>query len=418
VTGVLVTAALALALLLAGCSMGNTEDLLNLGQEFWGEWVRMDTGDRWYITHTSVTVDGGGGKSGVSLAKQSERVIEVSEGERKYYLYASRPATSTFSGRIVGFDSASPIPRSAASGAGGRKPQYQNTKNPDNKGTAETAQDGSFTVGGTIAGDTYAVTVDGSTTYVTPNADGDDIGTITLVSGAVNFKTSIVPVSDSTDMNELFTGKNYSFNLSVQNTGTADCLAATYILSADEDITLTSSDGMQNIFKTIEPGVKKTVPITVSCPASAIPVDKVFKNIRITITDVSGQTWEDSVSLKFHKAYVHFYIRSEDGVSGILITPTGKTYSFTNTTNTTIDAPYLAEDYLLVFSGATAATETRYSFAVDAAPGTGYASFMDLGIYEPNNTEDAATLLERDASVMAYLHKNDVDYFRIRMSGE
>ncbi|MDR2446553.1 MAG: hypothetical protein LBD58_04595, partial [Treponema sp.] len=70
-------------------------------KEYWGEWVRMDTGKKWYISSSAITIDTGYGNSSVSsvsLSKQSDRVIEVSEGGRKYYLYASRTANTRFTG--------------------------------------------------------------------------------------------------------------------------------------------------------------------------------------------------------------------------------------------------------------------------------------------------------------------------------
>jgi hypothetical protein len=111
-----------------------------------------------------------------------------------------------------------------------------------------------------------------------------------------------------------------------------------------------------------------------------------------------------------------FNIKAEKPVSGIVIAPDSKTYSFTNVTNGTVAAPRRASgDYLVVFSGATIETETRYSLGIGIEADGDFGTFIDTARYEPNNTEGAAVSLDTQ-KVMAYLYKNDIDYYRVSYS--
>jgi hypothetical protein len=157
-------------------------------KEFWGEWLRMDTGETWYINSQTIKV--GDSTKTVSLTKQSPRVVEVTDGGRKYYLYASRIANTSFTGRIASLEQVSPSVR-ALGGLGGIGVTISNLGDQANEITTTTDADGNFTAEDIIPGDEYEVTPEGGTpTTVTSTGDGDNVGTITVVIG-VNFKSSI-----------------------------------------------------------------------------------------------------------------------------------------------------------------------------------------------------------------------------------
>jgi len=389
-------------------------------KEFWGEWLRMDTGDTWYITNSSIKVNNWASPTDVSLAKQSGRVTEVTEGTRKYYLYASRTTTSSFSGRIAGFASGSrSISRAVGSGLGGINVVVSNLNNTAETTTVTTDSEGRFTAGDVIAGDPYEITTEGQTTVVVPNTNGEDIGTITVTSG-VNFKTIIKPKATTTDMNRLYANLNsYTLNIEIENTGNADCTAAVYALEFDGDL-IVQSGASSGILGTIEPGKKKVIELTLAC--KAINKEYEFKKIEITIDDpISGKSWDDSVSVKFHKAAADFYVRSNSPVSGVVITPNANTYSFKTGSglggvySTSLTMPWSTSDYLVVFSGATADTEAVYSLGINVIPDTNFTDFRDLANYETNNIESEAASVEMRDKIMSYLHKNDIDYFKIKL---
>jgi hypothetical protein len=397
----------------------NSEEAQKFSKEFWGEWLRMDTGSTWYITSNSIKVNNQVFSTNVSLVKQSDRVTEVTEGSRKYYLYASRIATSSFSGKIVGFDSDSRnISRAAGSGLGGINVVISNLNNKAETATVTTDSAGKFSANDVIAGDEYEITAEGQTAVVLPNTNGEDIGTITVTNG-VNFKTIIKPKETTTDMNRLYANLNfYTFNIEIENTGTEDCTAAIYSLEFDSDLIVRSS-ASSGILGTIEPKKKKIIELNLAC--KAIQNEYEFKRIGITIDDpIGGKNWDDSVSIKFHRAPTDFYIRSNSPVSGVIITPNANAYSFKtggsgNVYSASLTMPWSTEDYLVVFSGATADTEVVYSLGINVIPDTNFTDFRDLANYETNNTEEKAAPVNMQNKIMSYLHKNDIDYFKINL---
>ncbi|MDR1072692.1 MAG: fibronectin type III domain-containing protein [Treponema sp.] len=391
-----------------------TGPVVKYAPEYWGEWLRMDTGDAWYISSGAIKINNQSSSAPVSLSKQSDRVIEASEGSRKYHLYASRTANASFSGKIAAFETGHgrSVQRAVGNGLGGIGIVVSNLNNKANELTATTDGEGNFTVENAIPGDSYTIIVEEQTTTVTPSANGDDIGTITVTDG-VNFKTSVKPASSSVDMQRLYANLNaYNFTITIQNTGTVDCTAATYALDFDDDL-LVVSQPSSSVLGTIEPGKSKTIAISLGC--KAIQSEYAFKKIGVRVTDTINQkTWEDSVSLKFNKAPVAFNIRANSNISGIVITPNAQAYSFSGT-NTSLTLPWSTRDYLVVFSGATADTEAIYSLGVNVMADSSFNSFTDLGNYEGNDTENAATSIQMSDTIMSYLHKNDFDYYKINL---
>ena len=423
-------------------------------QEYWGEWLRMDTGEVWRITAhkasytksgTSETVKIG---AGITLNKlPGERVIEVTEGARKYYLYASRTATGRFTGKIaneaggssnvVSAPSANVVGSAAGGGidgplfsfgaAAGVPVRARNLT--DSTNTVETATDeyGDFAIEGIIPGDEYELSSGGQTTIVRPQTDGSDVGTLTLTRG-LNFKTSITPRDAETDMTLLYAKRDandtesvYHFNINIQNTGNENCLVALFSLSADDGLTILEQPENQ-ILGTIVPGAKKTIPITVSCdtPDAA----NVLKKIYVTIQGV-GRVWNDAVSLRFHKTAIMYFFASASPAQGIVIAPDAKTYHFktadtllfNGVCTTTLTMPWSTKDYLVVFSGAALDTETAYSFNVNASPNTNYMSNQSFALAnEPeNDRETGAARITASQGATGYLHTGDIDYYKVNL---
>jgi hypothetical protein len=404
------------ALLLLSCP-NNAEDT-EKNKEYWGEWLRMDADETWYISSDSIKINNSVSSKSVTLAKQSDRVIEVTEGGRKYYLYASRTATASFTGKIAGFDQSGLAVQRSLAGGKGWAHVVINDLDSGEETTTTTDKDGNFTADEIIPGDEYQITPEGGTpTTVTPIADGDDVGTITVTSGA-NFKISLKPSSSSTDMTRLYANQeSYNdFEIVIENTGTADCTAATYSLEFASDLIVKSVPTSQ-ILGTIEPGKTKEIPIQVNC--RQIQNEYEYEKIGITINDtINDKQWHDSVSLKYNKVPVNFNIRSNKPVSGVIIAPTAQAYSFRNVSSATVTVPWSSKDYLVVFSGATADTEAVYSLGVGVTPDSDFDAFLEPGNYEQNNTEAAATTIATQDKIMSYLHKNDIDYYKVNLGKE
>jgi hypothetical protein len=415
----------AVLLSLLGCmdpTSGKLNEVYKYPKDLWGEWIRMDTGATWYITSNYLSTSTYSSASELSFFRQSDNVIEVTDNGKKYYLYASRIPNGSFTGKVVGYDDeARSVSRSVAGGKGFINVVIENLNDKENATTAKTDKDGNFTAYDTIPGDDYEITTDGGSTIVSPNTDGEDVGTVTITNG-VNFKTSITG-SSSIDFMELYPGNTeYQMKIVVTNMGTEDCLAATYSLgSPPPGTTVVSTLGTQ-ILGTIEPGKSKEIPITIKCPS--ISAESEYKKINVTITDrINNKTWDDSVSLKFNKTKVSFDIKSNSAVSGIIIVPAGKAYSFkttwsaSNLYSASVVVPGYSKDYLVVFSGATADTEAVYSLGLNVTADSNFSGFLELDNYEPNNRENTATRLNYGDKIMSYLHKNDIDYYIVNMGG-
>jgi hypothetical protein len=382
----------------------------------WGEWIRMDADETWYISGGAIKINGSASSKSVSLAKQSDRVIEVTEGGRKYYLYASRIANTSFTGKIAGFEEASPsMQRSVAGGRGWINVVVEDLDNGSTK-TTQTNNAGDFKVEAAIPGDIYEITPEGGRTVtVTPEGDGDDVGTITVTDG-VNFKTRI---TENDGIPYLYAnGTRYDFTMEITNIGTADCLAATYQLSFANGLVTSASTGKER-WGTIEPGASITISLSLTC--DPIEEEYAYKKITIAITDeINQKTWEDSVSVKFYKVLTYFYLKTEPSatvpVNGVVINPydnkasrfqkIGENLSY-------VTMPWSSLGYLVVFSGATVETEAVYALGVNRYPSysdSDFSNFRELGRYERNDTEQTASEVTED-SMMAYLHKNDIDYY-------
>ncbi|MDR0709111.1 MAG: hypothetical protein LBF77_03485 [Spirochaetaceae bacterium] len=78
----------------------------------------MDTGETWYISSTAISINNTASSRRVSLQKQPDRVIEATEGGRKYYFYASRTANASFTGRVATLEKSARSAR-AVGGVGG-----------------------------------------------------------------------------------------------------------------------------------------------------------------------------------------------------------------------------------------------------------------------------------------------------------
>ncbi|MDR0502658.1 MAG: InlB B-repeat-containing protein, partial [Treponema sp.] len=389
-------------------------------RELWGEWIRMDTGDAWYISNNSVTVNGAGQNITNTITKESDRVIKVTGGTHDYFLYASRTATSNFTGIISDI-------RQAAGRAAINTSRQVLVENINNAGDSRIVQpaltDGNFEVGESIAGDEYRISFPGDPgippVTVKPGYSGDDIGTITLAEG-VSFKVSVKPQNpQTTDMTLLYADNTvYPLYIEIVNTGTVSSAGA-FISATDFGGLEYSPRDYDNIVGTILPGAARQLYFSVSCAPYEENIPSIDRKIGITIRDVNGTAWADSVQLQFHKASVEFNVKSNKQVQGVVITPNQKSYHFlcntANSFSSSVTLPWAAEPYLVVFSGAVLENETRYSFGVNVVPGTDFLSLRDPTVHEPNNTEAQAYEMDvqEERQVMSYLHLNDIDYYRV-----
>jgi fibronectin type 3 domain-containing protein len=420
-------------------------------KEYWGEWIRIDNGDTWYISGNSILVNGNVSSIDPALKRQSAQVISFdSGGSVPSYLFASRTANATLRGKVILMNNApSGSGRQVSVGIGSLPPLLvKNPKQPEDP-PVEVQPDpytGEIEVSGIIPGDEIEVEPAFPDTVLPPMiiqplpvpppdpAYQPPVVPIPVVSEGVNLKVSLRPQNDSEDTTRIYAdGTSVSFYLDVENIGTEDCIAAIYELVYDNSALVINDPAPNRRLGTLEPkgkgGVfKKTIPLTVT--GKPLPGNLVYRDveIKVNINDTIAQkTWNDAVSIRYNREKIPFRIRSEYPVQGIIKVPGGKTHHFKTNGSSygnyayTVNLPWSTSDYIVVFSGADASTETVYSLGINTAASTDFSAFEDLAIYEGNggnNEEARAVRIENRTSIMAYLHKADIDYYRINLGNE
>jgi hypothetical protein len=361
----------------------------------------VDTGDTWYISNKAITINGTSAPIAGTLTKQSERVIEVKDGDGEYYLSASRIANARFSGTLAGILENTPAARATFANLAGMALVIRNVYNTAQELVSQTDAEGNFTVEGAIPGDTYTITPvmpEGGTpapsVAITPQADGDDIGVITL---GMNFKALVTPATAM--MSELYINESYAFNLGFENIGTGSHLAPAYRLMPPAGVTVTGqTEGTITAGDAVEPGRSKSVLINITC--SSVSGDYEYKKIGVEMTNETGDVWEDSFSVRFYRERVIFNLRASEAVSGSITTPDSSVYSFANTVRETVSLPRLTiGEYTVVVSGM---GEAVYSLGVGVEADSDFGSFSDTNRYEPNDMEEGAYVITEE-KIMAAL---------------
>jgi len=412
-------------------------------KEYLGEWIRMDTGEKWYINGNTITVDGSINNKNVVLTRSGKMITVKEQGSPDYFLFASRIANGSFKSKLVIIDEGS------ANRSAGRAliPSGGVTiKPPSNPGLEQTVTPdpvtGEMEVEGIIPGDPVEITPlntewNNITVGVTP-WDGYDMGIIPLAKG-VNLKTTIRMANPSEDISVLFADEVPSnFILDVENIGTTNTTGASYelIMRDDEnnvdfnrDFTLYSGS-TSGLLDTIRPGEKRQIPISLG--AKSIEEIKKAKKIGIRIISYDTQaqktkTWEDFISINYYKVQIPFRFRSEKPVQGVILEPGGKTFYFKTTGHEgnysySIEVPWSNQDYLVAFLGASVETgsEARYSLAINDTAPSNWNSLIGENLFfnEPqNDNESAATNLDMEINktFMGYLHDGDIDFYRINL---
>jgi predicted small secreted protein len=430
----------ALVLLLAGCTVfgggkdddDDDDDGGNRYEEkYWGEWIRMDTGQSWYISGGGITIDGGDSNltGAAELEKESEHVLKVKDGGKTYSLYASRRPNGSFRISVEG------IPGAAASigrsrGLGSMELIVENIKNAAERHTVPLPAPSSgpeplpdIVVPDITPGDTYRIVLpDGPEVQLPVNNDGDHLGNLELgASDAPNFKASIWPANTKVDMMRLYArqdgeaeGEPYALKVIIENTGTAAAnWNTTYaIVSAETDLSVTGT--FAGSLAGLSPGAKKEIPLTVKS-TGPITEEKEKRALNVVVTDLTAsERWNDPVELEFKREKRIFSMASSNTVQGVVITPNAKTYFFKTAYGSEdgkyhveFDLPYSSSNYIIVFSGASASTEAYYSMAVGGAADTDFTGVSP----KQGNNEDNIFPVGQGETIKNYLYKGALHYY-------
>jgi len=417
----------------AGCPTGqspSTEEPpkvnnFQFNKEYWGEWIRLDTGQSWYITDTDVVYNKVSYPNKITLRKENANAIEVKEGSRTYYIYASRVKNASFTGRVVD-GSGGGVIGGSEQGVGSISVIISNLNNASDNTIVITDMDGNFTVEEIIPWDTYEVTIDGKTWTVAPG-DGDDVGIMALRDG-VNLKAYLT----TEDADRLYAdreGDNFNIgntpgygkglgnelSINIENVGNKNASDTTYVyytlespgLRSDKYVTLYTQPGQYVSLGGLKPGKAKSLKLMIS--SDAITEEFEYKKIGITITDpAAGITWKDYASLKIN-TQVRLHIEAQSTIQGVVIAPFKKAYYVRGG----ITLPWTTGDYILILTGQ--GKSMTYSLGVDIEPSTQWDTLTDQNIYKPQNTEETSASIRMHEQKMAFLFANGIDYWRINM---
>ena len=416
--------------------------------EFRGEWIRMDTGERWYINGNSISVNGFNSNINVQLVRVSDNVATaVDYKNQKYTLFAARLANAGFRARVV-FPDEIKTANNIVYGAGrssqgttGQKPPVKitNPSQPDQQIEAKPDEEtGDIIVTGVIPGDTIEIKPDDSQwgdvkIEVTPGyGDDQDMGIIPLANGA-NHKVTVRMADPADDIFNLYADDvACKYIIKIENVGSANSTGASYSIDWDKDDFDFVSGNIKGILNTIEPGMIKEIPLTLRSK----PIDSVnkIKEIKLQIVHVDTaasviRTWDDTVSINYYRQSIPIYIRSQNPVQGVIRTPKSETLYFKttgsgNNFSCALNVPWSKEDYIVAFLGADVNSETVYSFGVGEMPPGDWSSIVDnneqykyLGVCENEKTAPELNLKNK-RTFMYYLYNTAVQYFRIKMGDE
>lgn len=419
---------LSVVVLFAGCTTDDpyeqSKNFFRFTKEYWGEWMRLDTGETWYLNDTQILIKDIPYPNKLSLRKENRNAIEVTEGSHKYYIYASRIKDATFRGRVV-YDSGNVIGGSEQ-GVGSIAVIIGNLNNASDKTTVITDEYGNYVVEEIIPWDTYEVTIDGKTWTVTPG-DGDDVGIMSLHDG-MNLKAYL----SVRDMDMLWTENNYPLHISIQNIGETTVPEETYAFYSFESPGIWALSNPQPgdhiPLGGLRPKGKKSVSFSFVADDDSAD-EYAQKGISVTIADPrAGITIKDYASINIKKK-VSISINSQFPVKGILIAPYKKAYhlgyafSYYDSYDNRYyvngigsgGIPWCRNDYLLILSGT---KNTTYSIGIGVESSTQWAALTDRNIYKPHNTEETATLIQMKEQKMAFLNTGEIAYYRINMSNE
>lgn len=420
---------------------------VKISKEFWGTWIRMDTGDEYIITDKCVTVNGNATSGIGEITLESENVLKYGSSDTAPRLFRKGGSNRTFFTKLAGFSSVNSRGiETGSQGISGREVGRKNTNNDSDTQTVVSDEDGNVTFTDAVPDDTQEITVktengEEITIEVTPKFDGEHIGTIPLVEDGYSFKTTY---SISGDLNGYYYANNfdtYPLRISMKNIGDSVCPTALYKLScSDSNFNFTGTK--EGVFTSILPNDIRALEFTVSYGNLVDEYKDV--TIDISITDsVTDRTWIDSVTLRFYRKPVYVSVNTFNPnkltsakLNGFVITPDGKSKYFSVKHNDVVNVllPWSssANPIKVVFSGATADYEMYYAFTTSSEKLTyidifdwnsfvntsnGTEQFNIVTSYEKpdrNDTENTSSYIEDGVGVTkSFIQLGDIDYFTV-----
>jgi hypothetical protein len=361
--------------------------------EFWGEWKELKTQDLIYITS----------QTNLSIEKLEDGLIQINN---KYYL-RSGTRNVNLNGSIE-----STIEKTTQNfnNIGSIDLILENLKDANIRAELNISNNGSFSDNSLPTGD-YSLIAQNNDQIVEANIsltqESENLGNFKLMSkDKANFQIEF----DSDVSNFFADGTKYSANIIVKNIGYGLGAGLFYEISLDGVKSFESSPSIGTILSK----QSKNIPVSFS-------FEEQFENIKnyilnIKITDANSVTWERETQIAVHKGTFDFNFKTEKNIEGVIKYPNGNilNLSFNDTEN--IKLPLIAPNnfYTLILTNyGNIDSETIYSVALNSDVQS-FDGFFNTPAFEPNNQLENAHILNLLDSEIAYLHYNDIDYFKIR----
>ena len=404
-----------------------------ISKEFWGTWIRMDTGAEYVINDKTVTVNGKTSSGIGVITKESENILKYGSKDPAPRLFRKGGSNRSFSAKLSGFDSS--LARAAGIGTSviGRR---QNKNNASDKQEVKPDSKGVLSFTDAVSEDVQNIEVQTSegskvSVDVIPQYDGENIGTIPLTSaGKYALKTTY---TIDTKLDDYMYGNDYAeydITLKIENISEVNCGMSFYTISCEDSNLKTTFTATGNI-RTLLPGKSEEIKGKVSYGKLEAEYKDVVLNIKIE-DSLTDDVWNDSITLRFYRGRVPLAVNaqvvggsSNTKLNGFVIYPDSRSrwFSVPSGQSSTIWIPYSQKDYTLVFSGATDTSEMKYSFNFrnksKLADLTTAITRDEIRAYEDNNTFNTAYRLGTFTNnVKAALTYGDLDYYVINNKNE
>jgi hypothetical protein len=278
--------------------------------------------------------------------------------------------------------------------------------------TTKTDENGTFENNTLPAGDYFLEGTDDGKIVLEANVtltfQDEDLGQFKIV-GSENSNFRVVLGRDTEII--YANGETYETTLRVRNIGTKPG----YGLNYDIEVLGAKNFEVEKNVGTILPGSFTDIKVNMS-------FSEQYENVKdypitVRIKDANGNQWYEEVIVTVHKGSFTFNFQAEKKLSGVLIYPNGKSEEFDVQNKTDLSLPLIGENesYAFILTNyGDLDKESFYGIGIDKSVDvSAFSSFQDTSVFEPNNALNNAEILEQGKDTIAYLHFNDIDYWKI-----
>ena len=387
---------------------------------FRGKWFRLDNSTDFYLGTNGIT-RGSYNSQFIpdSITKIDDNMLEITGNGETFRLIRNSINDATLKLNVKKAFSYTRSP--SGSGVGGVDVIIENTQDPGETYEKQSGSDGSTQFDDIVSGE-YDISV--GNTKVTQNiSDYLNAGNFYVSQSGYIYKALLNSTNEvyyAEDRDNSDVGNRYTVHLRVYNLGNQDASATTITLKTDDNAI--KVDAKDEILGTIEPEryvsfdfYVETIPFSkVAGLGSAVYHDVEFL---VSLKDINGEVWEDTVTLRIFRKAVPIYLYSTMSNPFILLSPHREIVSMSNV----VWVPYRPDaKYKLIAQSLSLNTEGVYSIGIGSWDSEKWQSdrenFTDVSNYEPNNQESQAKTVYMNSQTTSYLHKNDIDFWIIDMS--